>query len=149
MKADTQTKADVLAGLRRYWEAYGRRDVHAVMAEVLPDEDVIYIGTGADEILTGAAAIREHIQRDWGQSDSVEMELSNERVSAEGDVAWVSADLAVHVKTVGEAFTMRCRQPAVFVRREDRWLLAQGHLSVPFAAQGEGRSFPMASEELF
>ena len=149
MKEDTQTETNVLAALRRYWESYGKRDVDSAIAEVLPDPNVLYIGTGVDEVLRGVEAFREHMQRDWGQSDSVEMELRNESVSSVGDVAWVAADLDVHVKNLGEAFTMECRQTAVFVKRDGRWMLAQSHVSVPYAAQGEGRSFPYGSEELF
>ena len=64
-------------------------------------------------------------------------------VSAEGPVAWVIADATISARVGRQKITMSpLRFTAVLVHRGRRWLRAQSHLSMPYAGQQAGQSWP-------
>ena len=103
---------------------------------------VVLVGTGADEVRFGLAAAREQLERDFGQTDDVELTFDNLRINPAGDsVAFVYGDAVVAGWAGGEAFEMSgLRFTFGLIRTALGWRFAQVHVSVPNAAQDDGSS---------
>ena len=142
MKANTETEAAVMDALRRFNEAYERKDVDGALALLAPDPDGVFIGTGADEKRVGLAEARAQFERDFAQSEVVFWELGWHSVSEAGPVAWLAVDSIIRVKFNGREIGLPIRLTAVLEKRGDRWLFVQLHNSVPAADQKVGESFP-------
>jgi len=142
MKADASTETAVMATLNKFDEAYARRDIDGVLSLLAPDTDAVFIGTGADERRVGLAEMKTQLERDFAQSEAVSWEWGWHSVSAAGSVAWVAADLVVHVKTNSQELSFPVRLTAVLEKRGGRWLLMQLHYSLSATGQNQGESFP-------
>ncbi len=142
MKASAEVEVGVMATLNKFIKTYEQRNMEGVLALLVPDPDVVVIGTGADEKRIGLDEIKLQIQRDWFQSDVATMEILKPMVSAAGKVAWITADIVFHVKAGGQDIHMPSRLTTVLEQRGKKWLIAQWHVSSPAASQKEGESFP-------
>lgn len=142
MKADEATEAAVRSVLDSFAEGYEKRDMEGVLSLFAPDTDVVMFGTGADEKRVGLAEIRRQVERDWSQSDAITLTYGWTSVSAAGSIAWLAADVAFNA-TIGEQeLTLEGRSTLVLENRYGKWLIVQGHFSLPASEQAEGESFP-------
>lgn len=141
MRADAQTEAAVANAFKRLWDAYAARDGGALLSMFVPDPDVVLYGTGADEKRVGLAQIKMRFERDWSQSEAASLTFDWHAVSAVDGLALVAADGAVHAEVQGEDVTMPVRVTTVYAQRENKWLVAQMHVSMPAGEQAEGESF--------
>ena len=82
------------------------------------DPDIAMLGSSRDEVAFGPAAVRSLLQGIATADVSISFEWNEQRVSVEGDVAWVSAAGVVTVDGAASDY----RTTAIFVRREGRWL---------------------------
>lgn len=92
-------EAEIKELLRQVTAAYEQKDVEALMARVAPEAEVVFIGTGADERLVGWQSIKAAYERDFAQSDSIDLDYTWIKVGARGDVAWFVAEGRVEVGT--------------------------------------------------
>jgi len=143
MKASAEIEAGVMDTLNKFIKTYEQRDMKGVLAFLVPDPDVIVMGTGADEKRIGLDEIKLQIERDWFQSDVTAIEILKSMVSAAGKVAWMTADVIFHIKAGGQEIHMPSRLTTVLEQRGKKWLIAQWHVSSPAAGQKEGESFPL------
>ena len=141
MKADARMEAEIRAALGELAEAYKARDLQRAMACFAPDDDLVMYGTGVDEKRVGPDEMRAQLERDWSQTESAELTYDGVSVSGVDRVAWASADAAFRVRADGETALQQVRLTAVFEKRNGRWLIVQGHFSLPAAGQEEGSSF--------
>jgi uncharacterized protein (TIGR02246 family) len=142
VKADPKTEAAVMNVMNQFSEAFAKRDLDALLALLAPDPDVVFIGTGGDEKRIGLAEIKTLGERDFAQFEDASMKFGWHSVSAAGSVAWMAADIVLHVKTSGREISLQARGTAVLEQRGDRWLIVQFHGSLPAAGQEEGEAFP-------
>jgi len=142
MKANIEIEAGVMAALNKFNKTYEKRDMEGVLSLLIPDPDVIVIGTGQDEKRIGTDEIRLQLERDWSQTDVVSIEIQRHMISAAGKVAWITADILFRARTGGQGIKLPSRLTAVLEQRGKRWLIAQWHVSVPAAGQKEEESFP-------
>ncbi len=142
MKADDATTAAVLGVVEGFMAAYEAKDVDGVMAHIATDDDVVMIGTGADEKRIGHGEARRQVERDHEQTDKIALRMSDPLVSARGDVAWLTGDVSFDGIAAGTSFTIPGRMTAVFERRGDGWLMVNSHFSAPMSEQEEGQSIP-------
>jgi ketosteroid isomerase-like protein len=142
MKADAKTEAAVMAAMKKLSDAYAKRDVKAVLATLVPDPDLVILGTGADEKCLGPEQAKKQVERDFAQSQSSSMEIGWHTVSAEGPVAWVTADAAFHAVVARKKVKLPVRLTAVLVHRGRKWLIAQQHASMAAGGQEAGKSWP-------
>jgi len=143
MKASAKTEAAVTELFDKYLKYYRSRDLEGLMALMIPEDDLILYGTGADEKRIGPDGTRIQAKRDWSQTDSLEFKFTWRQVSEAGPVAWVSADGEGEGKAGGQTFTFPFRMTAVLEKRGEQWYIAQTHISLPSAAQEEGDSVPV------
>jgi len=141
MKANTEIETGVIAVLNKFIKTYEQRDMEGVLSFLVPDTDMVVIGTGADEKRIGLDEIKIQLERDWEQSDVTSIEILRYMVSAAGKVAWITADIVFHARISGQKTEMPSRLTAVFEQRGKSWLIAQWHVSFPASGQKEGESF--------
>jgi ketosteroid isomerase-like protein len=142
MKANGKTEAAVMKVVNQLVEAYARRDIDALLALVVPDSDLVLLGTGADERRVGPAEFKFQAERDWSQSEALTFELGWNSLSAAGPVAWLSAEATGRARAGGQEMSFPVRLSAVLEQRNDKWLFVQMHMSVPAGGQSEGESIP-------
>ena len=142
MKANAEIEAGVMAALNKFNKTYEQRDMEGVLSFLIPDPDVIVIGTGPDEKRIGIDEIRLQLERDWSQTDAASIEILRHMISAAGKVAWITADIVVRAMAGVQEINLPSRLTVVLEQRGKRWLIAQWHMSTPAAGQKEGKSFP-------
>jgi ketosteroid isomerase-like protein len=142
MLADAPTKQAVLDILQRFITGYEGNDVDAVVDTLLPDADLVLLGTAADERRIGIEGARSQFERDISQSESRSLQIGWTSISAAGNVAWLAAELTITAVADGGSVTFPVRLTAVFEQRDGDWKIAQAHLSIPDSSTLEGQSFP-------
>jgi uncharacterized protein (TIGR02246 family) len=142
MNAPTNIETAARDALETFADAYAKRDMRRLSSAFAPDPDVLMYGTGVDEKSIGLTALRQFIERDWSQSEAVTLKYGWMSVSSAGPVAWVATDATFNVRTGGKDVALPARMTFVLEQRDGRWLIVQGHASVPAAGQAEGRAFP-------
>lgn len=140
MKADVQTTLEVEAAIKKLTEAYKVRSLKDLMERFVPDADVVLYGTGADEKRIGPEQVRTQVERDWAQTESIEMSFVWKSISAAGPVAWVAADGAFKIRAAGQDMVLPTRASLVLVKRGGEWLVVHAHFSTPAPGQDAGSS---------
>lgn len=140
MQANQETTVAFMATISKLTGAYRARQIDDIMSCFAPDEDIVLIGTGADEKRTGRAQTRTQVESDWSQTDSIEMSFQWQSVSAAGTAAWVTGDGAFTIQAGGDHMALPVRVSLVLEKRGTAWLIAHGHFSTPKAGQESGRS---------
>jgi ketosteroid isomerase-like protein len=140
MKAGTRTTEEIEAAVKTLTVAYKTRNLKDLMACFAPDPDVVLYGTGADEKRMGSEQIRFQVERDWSQTESIEMSFTSSSISAAGNVSWAAMDGAFNIRAGGQTVTIPARISFVFEKRDDKWLIVHSHFSTPTAGQDEGSS---------
>lgn len=140
--------AAVLALLDAFARAMSERDVEGAVACFTPGPQAVLIGSGLDERRIGEAEIREHFQRDFGQSEWLTMRWAHRGVVPAGNVfaAWGQGEIEAGVG--GDRVETRFRFTAVADHIDGCWRFAQGHLSFPAPGQRPGESWPASIEQI-
>jgi len=142
MKANTKTEVEVMAVINQFIESFQKQDLDGNLALYASDDDVVTIGTGADEKCVGLAEIKAEGERAFAQSEMRSIQLSWYSVSAAGAVAWVASEGIIQAKVGGQEISFPIRLTFVLERRGERWLIVQLHGSLPAAGQNKGESWP-------
>ncbi len=145
MNDTVETQQQVAAALDEWAAAYGRKDAVAFAAAFGDHDGVVLLGTGADEIAVGRAAIRDLLQRDFDEADELAVTFGDLRVSTARDLAWaVTSNAIVHATVGGESQAIPVRVTMILQHVDTRWLIQHAHVSAPLAGQEVGHSFPAA-----
>ena len=147
MKADAKTEAEVMVVCNQVKEAFSNRDLNSIPKLFVPDPDLVFYGTGADEKGIGLEGIKADWERAFTQSDSSSMELTWGSVSAAGLVAWAAFDGVARATIKGQEISFPIRFTSVLEKRDGRWLIVQSHASTPSASQKEGESWPTETSQ--
>ena len=131
---------DIMEG---YWMAYEQRDIDKIFSYHPKDREIVMIGTGKHEVYTTLDEYRIGLERDFAQSDKVELEIENFIAESSGKVAWVSLNLVAKVTIKGKVHDLVTRYTAVLELIDGKWYIMQSHLSFPSEEQKEGESFPV------
>jgi ketosteroid isomerase-like protein len=140
MKADARTAGDVDGVIRRFADAYKARNLKNLMECFVPDPDVVLYGTGADEKRVGPEQVRAQVERDWAQTESIELSIAWKSISVAGSVAWAALDGAFKIRAGGQDMTLPARVSVVLEKRDGKWLIVHAHFSTPSAGQEDGSS---------
>jgi hypothetical protein len=124
-KGDAQepVRAAVLVSLRAFQSGYTKRDpaiISAFMEQLFPkDQDILVLGTDSGEWIEGYQRVGDFIANDWRYWGDVRLDVDNAMVSADNDVAWLTA-----IGTVGSGSSppRLIRFAAVLTRSDGRWL---------------------------
>jgi ketosteroid isomerase-like protein len=143
MTDNGKTKEAVLAVMERFMEAYRTRDIDALLALTPADDDLFLFGTGRDERRVGREEFRYQAERDWSQTDELDFNLTDYRISSAGPVAWVAAEGVGQGRVNGQVFEFPMRMTSVLKKEGDEWCMVQSHVSLPAPEQEEGDSVPV------
>jgi uncharacterized protein (TIGR02246 family) len=137
MDVDTYANTEVREALKFWFDAYAKRDAEGLLSMVAPDDDVVFIGTDADEKKLGREGLLEGLQRDFAYADSITVELPWISISGSGTVAWIAADYIYHVIVEGLEVQVKGRLTLIMEKRGERWLIVHAHFSAPVDGQGK------------
>ena len=90
MKADPTTETEVWSLCERSMAEYVERDARTYMTFWAPDEDIVYIGSGPDEIGVGHGQIEAINDRITSEAESIAVSSRWHTISREGPVSWVT-----------------------------------------------------------
>ncbi len=137
----------VMATLDAYADAYCAKDTDRLMSLFEDGEDISLIGTGADELCAGRAAIREVFERNFSDATATRFEWGWRHITVTGGSAVVAIALVIHLDTDSGSVKVPIRWTVSLARRGDRWLWLHRHASAAAAAQEEGAAYPIAGEQ--
>jgi ketosteroid isomerase-like protein len=133
----TDTKAQDIADIKevedRFMTAFNAKDVNAIMELCVPDESLVVFDVTPPRQRTGALAYRN----DWEEAFSrfegpLQAEVSDEEVTAGGDVAYVfSIHHVIGTMKGGKKVDYTVRVTDGLKKINGKWLIAHTHISFP------------------
>ena len=132
--------SEIRSALEQYELSREREDFATVENLWAQDENIVLFGTEGDEQLVGIQAIREAISRQFDEFENTLINISDQKihVNASGNTAWFSEVLDYNFIYMGEDMAFEgIRFTGVMEKRDGKWKLVQGHLSVPYEASFE------------
>lgn len=139
----TKTEAGVLKVIDGVAEAFEERDIDKMMSLFSDDDDLVVIGTGADERKVGKAEARSLFKRDWAQSEASSIIYNWRAVCSAGGVAWAAVDGSVYARVGQREIHLPIRLTLVMKKTGARWRIVHWHVSVPATGQPSGESWPL------
>ena len=121
MLANAETKWGVLKTFNALIDAIANGRLSEAMACFNDDADVAMFGSDLADTSLGAVAIRQHMAEVFARPYRILFHLTPGRISALGQVAWLTADGTYRLST--EEANRPYRLSAVFERRRDQWLV--------------------------
>jgi ketosteroid isomerase-like protein len=140
MTLNAAARDEIMKMLIAYGEAYTRKDLPGILSYFSPE--CCGYGTGPDEEARDPATFRAHLARDLDQCDHVTVRFDNVMLNGEGTVAWMMADCTYDLVIGGKKHVMTGRMTGVLRKTGNRWLFELVHLSMPYAGQEVGESYP-------
>ncbi len=120
MRAKAEAKWGVLKAVDALLDAIANGQHRDSVAAFTGDEDAMLIGSEPGEIAIGPEALRTFFAELYAKPYRVIFTLPERRVSAMGNVAWLTGEGTYRMSTGGEEKPYRLT--AVLERRQDRWL---------------------------
>jgi hypothetical protein len=125
--APPSVRAGVVAALRVFQDGYRKRDPNSLdsfMSRLFSEnDDVLLMGTDANEWVRGYRAVREFIKEDWLKWGDFRFAVDESIVWSSGDVAWIAS--------MGVVQSLRSDRPvrfsAILVRNDRDWIFRKVH----------------------
>jgi ketosteroid isomerase-like protein len=136
------TKEAIHATLEDYAEAYCAKDIDSLMRVFDDSDNISVIGTGADELCVGRAAVKELFLRNFGEATANRFEWDWEDIRISRDHAVVSVTLAIHLEYKNNQLKVPVRWTVVLKKEHDRWVWLHRHASTAASGQEEGQAYP-------
>lgn len=98
------------------------------------DDDIELIGTDSDELLTGWESIKSAIQNQFESFENTYISVNDQHIhlNTSGNTAWFFETLNYNFLYKGEAMSFEgIRFTGVMLKRNEKWEIVQGHLSIP------------------
>lgn len=113
-------------------DAWRRADAELLRQGIADDDpEVVLIGTDAAEVVVGGAACAALVAEQAAAVDSLEVHVRERHVRQNGDVAWFTALVDLRATVGGQTLEIPgVRQTGVVERRDGRWRIVQGHMSL-------------------
>jgi len=143
MKLTEETKLGVISTLDKIAEAFEERDLDKMMSLFSTDEDMVVIGTGADEKRVGKSEARSLFKRDWSQSEASSIDYNWKSISAEGKLAWAAVEATVYARIGSREIHLPSRLTIIMKKSGKQWLIVHWHASLPASGQQTGEAWPM------
>jgi uncharacterized protein (TIGR02246 family) len=131
MKA--QDIADLKAVEDRFMTAFRAKDVNAIMELCVPDESLVVFDVTPPRQRTGAQAYRKDWEEAFNRFEGpLQAEISDEEVTAGGDVAYIhSIHHVTGTMKGGKEADYTVRVTDGFKKINGKWLIAHTHVSFP------------------
>lgn len=134
---NTQQKA-VKEVIDAFYEARKTKDLDRLSTIIAHDADCIHFGTDADERWVGWENLKKDTLAQFKAQKNLKVSYRDLRIhiSDAGDTAWFSQIVDLEGKSKGGMFDLTgARFTGVLIRRDEKWLFVQTHLSLPVEGQ--------------
>lgn len=124
----------VEAVLEKYVMANENQDFSLIEQIWAPDEDIMLLGTDNDEKYEGWKQIKKAIKHQFSEFEDTYISVMDQsiNINSTANTAWFSEGLNYNFIYKGEARSFEgIRFTGVLEKREGKWMLVQGHLSIP------------------
>lgn len=128
--------------LEEYSQAYHDKDIERILKLFVDSEELVVIGTGDDEWVNGINELKSGFERDFDQADSINVKFRDISISSSGNVAWISGHMNMDATVGGQDIYLPGRLTAVVLNKNEKWLFANLHYSLPCDLQEEGKAWP-------
>lgn len=128
--------------LEEYSQAYHDKDIERILKLFVDSEELVVIGTGDDEWVNGINELKSGFERDFDQADSINVKFRDISISSSGNVAWISGHMNMEATVGGQDIYLPGRLTAVVLNKNEKWLFANLHYSLPCDLQEEGKAWP-------
>lgn len=137
--ADAQIEKEIQDTLKNYSEAYGKRDIKAIMGFFSTDPNVILIDGISEFPVVGQEQIKITFERDFSQIQASRIEFTKTYVGGKGDTAWFTTSLIGHIKVENQESPIPALWSGVMQKIGGKWVILQSHFSyVPIVEFEEG-----------
>ncbi len=120
----------VYVTLRKFAEAYAKRDVSGVLDTFVPnDPDIVCIGTGAYQVCVGSGEIRAEFAKEFGKSDLLRVFPNWVKVTCRDTIAWVTTSYTADQVGLGKGREISGCFTGILEWRETKWLFMHVHFS--------------------
>lgn len=132
----------IMATLEDYATAYCAKDIDALMDIFVDSDDISLIGTGADELCEGRAAVRKVFLRNFEEATAYQFEWHWSHITVSGDHAVVAINLTIHLNYQGRDLKVPVRWTVALRKDHGRWIWLHRHASAAANSQDEGQAYP-------
>jgi ketosteroid isomerase-like protein len=129
--------------LEKYVIANENKDFSLIAQIWAEDENIILLGTDSHEKYIGWKQIKKAIQKQFKEFQDTYISITDQKINVNesGNTAWFSQFLNYNFIYRDEAMSFEgIRFTGVLEKREDNWVLVQGHLSIPALTGAETHS---------
>jgi hypothetical protein len=130
MQSDAQVRSQVSQALERFNHLVSTRNLK-VLAEFVPSDDVLLVGSEAGEVAKGSPALEAFFVRVFARDVTFSWEWDRVDVSHSGDLAWFFAEGWVILSNARQQRRSPYKISGVLERRGERWLWRHYHGSEP------------------
>ena len=120
--------------LEHYALANESQDFNLIEKIWATDDDIVLIGTHANEKLVGWEQIQKAIKKQYSEFEDTYISVIEQKITINesGNTAWFSEFLNYNFIHEGQAMSFEgIRFTGILEKRGDQWLIVQGHLSIP------------------
>ena len=138
-------RQDILDTLDAYADAYCAKDVARLMDIFVAGEDISLIGTGADELCSGRAAIAGVFERNFIEASATRFEWHWQDVAIHGNAATVATTFNIHISLGDRKLVIPLRWTVSLIKTDDGWKWVHRHASSAAGSQKEGAAYPIGT----
>lgn len=132
----------VFDSLEEYARAYCAKDTDGLMNLFVEGEGISLIGTGADELCSGRAQIRDVFDRNFAEATASQFEWGWTDISFHGSAATVACSLRIHLNAGGQDLVVPIRWTVSLVDTPQGWKWMHRHASAAASSQKDGGAYP-------
>jgi len=136
----------IMATLEEYAAAYCDKDLARLMAIFVDGEDISLIGTGADELCSGRAAVEAVFSRNFADATASQFEWTWKDIAIHGPLGTAAVTLNIHLEANGQKHVLPVRWTVSLVYADDRWRWVHRHASAAASGQNEGAAYPVSEK---
>ncbi len=142
MKPTEETESRVQSTLDKVAEAFEERDLDKMMPLFSTDDDIVVLGTGADEKKIGRSEVKALFKRDWAQSEASSIVYNWLSIFVEGKMAWAAVEASFYARVGSREMHLPTRLTIILKKSGEEWLIVHWHASIPAAGQQIGEAWP-------
>ena len=145
MKPTKEVESRIFFTLDKVAEAFEERDLDKMISLFSPDDDLIVLGTGADEKKVGKIEVKSLFKRDWAQSEASSIVYDWRSIFTEGKVAWAVAEATFYARVGSREMHIPTRLTIIMKESGNEWLIVHWHASNSAAGQQIGEAWPKSN----
>ena len=132
----------VLDTLEDYARAYCAKDTDGLMDLFVEGDDLSLLGTGADELCSGRAAIRAVFDRNFTEATAHRLDWDWIDVAVHGTTATVACTLRIHLTAGHQDLVVPIRWTVALIQTARGWKWVHRHASAAASSQKDGTAYP-------